>query len=306
MKYFILTYDVESTLIHKNAELLSVARNITDIGLNRVLRMLNDYDIRSTFYFTANYAVNQPNAVRIVKEHGHEIGCHGFSHKRERSFDLLNYKQQYNEIGEAKKTLEDIIGPITSFRSPELRINRYTIKALAESGFKTDSSISSQRFDGPLSLGLRHKIKWLTAPRTPYFLAYESPFRPGDSGILEIPISAAGFPFIGTAMRISSLSIKYLEKYLLWEAEKINKPIVFIFHPHECMSPTEIMRGVDDPITGYKGNFFSEVLRPYLKCRNLNSNSLQLLRAVIERAVDKGFEFITARDFYDIYLNNKK
>jgi hypothetical protein len=38
----------------------------------------------------------------------------------------------------------------------------------------------------------------------------------------------------------------------------------------------------------------------------LNSNSLQLLRAVIERAVDKGLEFITARDFYDIYLNNKK
>lgn len=300
MPYFLLTNDVEYTLIHANIELRSVAQNITDLGIERLLKLYAKHDVRTTFYFTGNFAEAQPQAIELVKRKGHEIGCHGYSHDRTASFDSLGFEKQDSEIMRAKRIIEKVAGPIVSFRSPELRINKDTIKALGKNGFKTDSSIASQRFDGPLSLGFKYKINWLFTPRNPYFLSIESPFKRGNSKILEIPISAALVPYIGSSLRITPSLIKYIEKYLFWEAKKTGKPVVFIFHPHECMSVEEIMNNGTDIVCKGKGNFFSEVLRPKLKCRNLGRRSIDLLETIIVRAKDYGFKFITARELYEL------
>lgn len=302
MPYFLLTNDVEYTLIHANVELRSVAQKITDLGIMRLLELYSKHDVRSTFYFTGNFAEAQPHAIELVKEKGHEIGCHGYSHDRTASFDSLGFEEQHSEIMKAKNAIEKVAGPIVSFRSPELRINKDTIKALSKTEFKTDSSIASQRFDGPLSLGFKYKKNWLFTPRNPYFLSFESPFKRGNSTILEIPISAALVPYIGSSLRISPGIIKYIEKYLFWEARNTGKPIVFIFHPHECMSVEEIMKNGNDVVCTAKGNFFSEVLRPKLKCRNLGIQSIDLLETIIVRAKNYGFTFITARDLYELYI----
>ena len=42
----------------------------------------------------------------------------------------------------------------------------------------------------------------------PYMLSYGSVVREGDSGVLEVPISAFVFPFIGTVMRLGSVYSK--------------------------------------------------------------------------------------------------
>ena len=52
-----------------------------------------------------------------------------------------------------------------------LRINEDTVRALEEAGFKTDSSVSSQRFDGPFTFGAKRKLKWLYAPGKPYMIS---------------------------------------------------------------------------------------------------------------------------------------
>jgi len=64
--------------------------------------------------------------------------------------------------------IESIAGKIESFRAPVLRLNGDTVKALEENGFTSDSSICSQRFDGPFTFGSKKKLKWLFAPRKPY------------------------------------------------------------------------------------------------------------------------------------------
>jgi len=95
-----------------------------------------------------------------------------------------------------------------------LRINEDTVRALEKTGFKTDSSVASQRFDGPFTFGSKKKLKWLLAPRRPYMISYDSVVKEGNSNILEIPISALFIPFIGTTMRISPLVTKMLRKFL--------------------------------------------------------------------------------------------
>jgi hypothetical protein len=62
-------------------------------------------------------------------------------------------------------------------------------------------------------------------------ISHDSVVKSGASNILEIPISAALIPFIGTTMRISSLMTKIVQKYLYRESKRTDKPIVFLFHP---------------------------------------------------------------------------
>jgi peptidoglycan/xylan/chitin deacetylase (PgdA/CDA1 family) len=94
-----------------------------------------------------------------VKGNGHEIGCHGYDHSPEKAFDLLSYEEQVNELKKGKKAIGEVAGGIESFRAPMLRINEATVRALEETGFRSDSSIASQRFDGPLTFGSKKKLK---------------------------------------------------------------------------------------------------------------------------------------------------
>jgi len=196
--YFLVTNDVEEHSIALNRLDVGTAQEVYRKGIPRLLDLYAKYDVQGTFYFTGTFAERIPEALDPVIEHGHELGCHGYSHEITRAFDVLSYQEQVEDLRRAKKAIERIAGTIEAFRAPAARINRDTVKALEETGFRTDSSVSSQRFDGPLSFGSRKKIQWLFAPRLPYHLSYESPFREGDSGILEVPISAYLLAYVGS------------------------------------------------------------------------------------------------------------
>jgi len=283
-----------------NREDSEVAKQIYEAGLPRLLDLYARHDIKCTFYFTGMFAEQSPESVELVKEHGHEIGCHGYDHSPEKAFDLLSYDEQLKELRKAKTAIEGVAGRVESFRAPMLRINEDTVRALEEAGFKTDSSVASQRFDGPLTFGAKRKLKWLYAPRKPYMISYDSVVKSGSSNILEIPISAAIFPFIGTTMRISPFITKILQKYLYHESKKIGKPVVFLFHPNECLDiGNEIVttRRTSNPVE----YLFADVIRHKLKLKNLGQTSLKLLGEVITSAKEFGFEFVSVREYRKLY-----
>jgi len=208
----------------------------------------------------------------------------------------MNLNEQVEYLKKAKAVIESIAGRIRDFRAPALRINENTIKALEKTGFDTDSSIASQRFDGPLTFGSKRKLKWLIAPRSPYHPSYNSIAKKGDSKILEIPISALLFSYIGTTMRVSPLILKILEKVLFAEAVRTEKPMVFLFHPNECLDPEKGIipeRRADNAIE----YIFADVIRNKLKMRNLGANAVNLLDNVIKRAKYSGFEFVTVQEY---------
>jgi hypothetical protein len=289
-----MTNDVESFSIPLNRCERETAQEVYKIGLPRLLGLYSKHDVSATFYFTGEIAEMVPESIDLVKDHGHEIGCHGYSHEVSDAFDVLSYDEQVSALKRAKKAIEPVAGRIESFRAPSLRINSDTAKALQDIGFTSDSSVCPQRFDGPFTFGSKKKLKWLFSPRKSYFLE--------KTGVLEIPISALFCPYIGTTMRVSPSILKLLQKVIFFESKHTNKPVVFLFHPNECLD----LRG--DIIATRRSNnpikhFFADQLRQKLKLRNLGSNALSLMDEVIKTAKKNDFEFITAREYRKKFAN---
>lgn len=288
---FLLTCDVESFSIPLNRCDRETAHQVYHQGLPRLLDLCAKHDIPATFYFTGELVEIVPEALDLVKDHGHEIGCHGFSHEVDRALDILSYEEQLSDLKKAKAIIESVVGSIRSFRAPALRINTDTIKALEETGFLTDSSTCPQRFDGPMTFGSAKKLKWLVAKRKPSYL---------DSGhfILEIPISAFIIPYIGTTMRISPFLTRMLKRSLYFEAKHTQKPVVFLFHPNECLNPSDTIVTTcrtKNPVE----HFFADRVRQQLKLRRLGIPAVELLDEIILNAKQQGFDFCTAIEYRD-------
>jgi len=286
---FLLTFDVESFSIPKNRCDTETAYRVYKEGIPRLLDLCAKHDIPATFFFTGEVAAIVPEALDLVKDHNHEIGCHGYSHEVDRALDLLNYDEQLLEISQAKTLLESVAGTVHAFRAPALRINEDTIKVLEKTGFSSDSSICPQRFDGPFTFGSKKKLKWLISPRKPFFLNQ-------SRSILEIPLSALFFPYIGTTMRISPTVTRMLEKYLYFESRYSEKPIVFLFHPNECLD----FNGYVVPTRRTPNIFqhlFSDRIRQQLKLRRLGLAAINELDKIIVNAKSYGYEFCAIRNY---------
>lgn len=300
--YFLQTTDVELTSIPINLPVPEVAEIILKIGLPRVLDLYSKYDVVSTFFFTGDIVELEPEVIDITKERGHEIGSHGYTHFSTEGFDQFSLERQIGDLEKSKKLLErEGAGNLRSFRSPEARINEDTIKALETCGFKYDSSVCPQRMDGPLSYGFDQKKKWVIALRRPYMMSYSSFISEGSSKIMEIPITSFIFPFIGTTMRINPRIHEILKKLLFFEAKKRHVPIVFLFHPNECIE-TGLTRHIDEKYQGNIRSMFRGNLRTKLKVRNLGLRAINLMGKLLKEAKDYGFEFISIEEYGNLHL----
>jgi len=299
--YFLQTTDVEMATVNGYSPCREMAQRVLRIGLPRVLDLYARFGVVGTFFFTGKIVELEPRVLDLVLERGHEVGCHGYTHYSNEGFDTMTLERQVEYLDRAKRLIEPIAGRITVFRSPELRIGADTVKALEETGFEVDSSVASQRFDGPLSYGTVTKLKWLRAPRRPYRMSRESPFRSGDSKVLEVPVSAFGAPYIGTLMRVSPAVFTSVEKTLMIEAKRTNKPLVFIFHPTECIEEklTNQYSIRDGVLTVLRDGF-----RQRLKQRNLGAAAIGLMERTFTKAVEQGFEFVTVGQYRDIWCRH--
>ena len=82
----------------------------------RILDILDQYNVKITFFVTGNFAAANPDLVREMSERGHEIGNHSWSHP---NFDELNKNEIYSELTRTSDLLESITGkPVKVFRPP--------------------------------------------------------------------------------------------------------------------------------------------------------------------------------------------
>jgi len=289
---FIMTNDVECHSFETNSLDESIPKRVEKEAMPELLALYRKYSVKATFFFTAQFARLSPKTVLMVKKEGHEIACHGYNHRD--YYDVMNYKEQFKILEKSKKIIEDISETeVVSFRAPALRINKYTVRALENTGFKYDSSVASQRFDGPFTSGAFKKLGWILAPRKPYYLSYTNPFKKGQSSILELPISALIWPFIGTHMRLNPFITKQIQKLLMKESKITRKPLVFLFHPNECLE-------FKKKSTIRRGNWFCDNIRHGLKMKNLGKNSLKLLELVIKMAKKNNFNFFTVNAYKSV------
>ncbi|MEA3541347.1 MAG: polysaccharide deacetylase family protein [Pseudomonadota bacterium] len=301
-KYFLFTTDVETTSIVNHCLSDETGALVANEAIPKILDIYKKYNICSTFFVTGYFAEKFPQAVKLIYDNGHEIGCHGYSHQHTLSFDSMPLAKQITHLKKAKSILENIISDeIASFRSPALRTNRDTVNALIESGFKYDSSIASQRFDFFLSFGSKEKRKWLKAPRSPFEASKESLAKEGKSGIIEFPVSAFIMPYIGTTMRIFPKISKILRYFLARESSHKKKPINFLIHPIELIEEKAKTQNIERRHKSVVNYLFKDKLRHHLKLKNLGDNAVNLLIDQIDYFKSKNYEFITLKEYWSLY-----
>lgn len=295
MKVF-FTNDVEHTSV-SGAVWGRIAKQVDEEGLPRLLELYDKYEVRSTFFVLGQLAELKPNIVKQIVAHGQEVGSHGYQHDYRCAFDVMSLEEQITELRQSKDLLEQIGGQeVISFRAPALRVNSDTPVALREAGFKYDSSVAPQRMDAFMSLGANKK-QWLKAPRSIYETAVDNLAREGESGIIEVPVSSYGAPYIGTVMRIAPHSLTPIIRSLLyWESKRKDTPISFLYHPSEAVQEIEEEYTPQHRAKSKLGYLLSDVLRAKIKLKNLDHRALTLLEQELDYWSKRGGEFCMVKD----------
>lgn len=297
-KYCLITNDVETTSVYFNRLNPETGYKVWKEGMPLLLDLYAKYNIRSTFFFCMDIVKLYPDVVKMIIPYGHEVASHGFSHEVTESFDTMPYMKQLQHLVQSKKMLEDISGQeVASFRAPALRFNKHTSVALAEAGYKIDSSVPSQRFDFFLSFGTIKKLKWMLAPRQPYRSHPNNLTRKGNSPIMEIPLSACIFPYIGTTMRIMPGFTKIQRRILHMESCLTSKPLVFNIHPNEFIDESMQPRTINRRARNFITYFFADMIRSHLKVKNLGPKAVPLFIDFIDFYENHQYRFTTIKDY---------
>jgi peptidoglycan-N-acetylglucosamine deacetylase len=297
-KHCLLTNDVETTSIWFNCLRTETGYKVWKEGMPILLDIYEKYNIKTTFFFCMDIVKIYPDIVNMVVPYGHEVASHGYSHDVNEAFDTMSYKKQLQHLVLSKKILEDISGQeVISFRAPALRVNKFTPVALAEAGYKIDSSVPSQRFDFFLSFGAINKMKWILAPRKPYYTKPDDLTKKGEGSILEIPLSASLFPYVGTTMRLMP-GVTKIQRYMLnYETRVTFKPVVFNIHPNEFIDESGTPRLISRRSNNFITYLLTDIIRSQLKVRNLGPKAVPLFLDLLDFYSKREYSFTTMKDY---------
>lgn len=204
-----------------------------------VLAVLDDHDVRGTFFVLGWVAERYPSLVRTIAEAGHEIGCHSYHHPVIHELEPDEFDE---DLERAVGAISEATGePVISYRAPSFSVTRempWFFETLAKRGIEIDSSICpAVRHDGGHS-GFGERTELVDTPH-------------GD--LREVPVSTYR---IGPS-RLGSLGGGYFRFFPLFltsrqldRMEEEARSGVFYMHPYDIdpdqprrrMSPTAYFR----------------------------------------------------------------
>jgi peptidoglycan/xylan/chitin deacetylase (PgdA/CDA1 family) len=108
-------------------------------GLPRILDVLDEFDVRATFYVPGRTAERHPDEIAALARTAHELGHHGHTHR----FPCdLGEAEQRAEVADGSRALEAVTGRAPrGYRAPGWELTRATLDALGAAGFAYDSSL---------------------------------------------------------------------------------------------------------------------------------------------------------------------
>jgi polysaccharide deacetylase family protein (PEP-CTERM system associated) len=191
---------------------------------NVVLSLFAERNVKATFFVLGWVAERHPQIVRQIHAQGHEIACHGYSHR-------LVFRQSPQEFKsetlKSKQIIEDAAGvAVLGYRASTYSIVSsclWALDVLVEAGFKYDSSIFPVRHDVygiPGSQTVPHKLR-----------------TPQGAELVEFPLTAADL--VGAKLPVAGGGYFRLFPYALshWGLSQMNNraraPFVFYLHPWE-------------------------------------------------------------------------
>lgn len=172
------------------------------VATERILKLLDEFDARATFFILGSVAEAEPELVRLIAAGGHEIASHGWSH---RLIHQLTPDQFRDELLKTEEVLHFQTGcfPV-GFRAPQWSVSELTPwvhEILAERGYLYDSSLTPLPFIGDRK-GLRVPFRIKTAAGS----LWEFPPLVTPTWFGNLPTGGGwGFRFFPTALVIDTI-----------------------------------------------------------------------------------------------------
>jgi peptidoglycan/xylan/chitin deacetylase (PgdA/CDA1 family) len=110
-------------------------------GAPMFLDLLAHEGITGTFFCTGDVARRYPASMHRIVADGHELGCHGDTHRR---FGAMTEAEAQAEI-EASSAVLRGFGEVTSFRAPNLDMPTAYLPLLTARGYDLDSSVGAYK-----------------------------------------------------------------------------------------------------------------------------------------------------------------
>ena len=193
----------------------------------RILDMLDEFQVKGTFFILGWVAEREPELVREISHRGHEVACHGYGHELVYAIGPEAFR---TDVRRAKQLLEDISGVhVAGYRAPSYSITKKSLWALdilVEEGFQYDSSIFPVYHD---TYGMPD------APRYPHTINTSA------GPIQEFPLTTYPIKVLGMEYRMPIAGGGYLRllpaSFIAKAFSNLNKierqPAVLYFHPWE-------------------------------------------------------------------------
>ena len=193
----------------------------------RILDMLDEFQVKGTFFILGWVAEREPELVREIGRRGHEVACHGYGHELIYAIGPEAFRA---DVRRAKQFLEDISGlHVAGYRAPSYSITKKSLWALdilVEEGFQYDSSIFPVYHD---TYGMPD------APRHPHTINTSA------GPIQEFPLTTYSINLLGMKYRMPIAGGGYLRllpaSFIAKAFNNLNKlerqPAVLYFHPWE-------------------------------------------------------------------------
>lgn len=191
--------------------------------LPRLLDLLDERDVKATFFVLGWLAEREPETVRRIARRGHEIASHGWAH---RLVHLLEPEDFRASVRRSRSELEDLCGvPVTGYRAPSFSIvpgTEWALEILAEEGYEYDSSV--------VPTSVHPSYGYPDGQRDPHW------WDDREGGLVEVPPSTVRFGGMslpaGGGAYFRFLPYAFIRAGFR-QAEERGMPATFYIHPWE-------------------------------------------------------------------------
>ena len=199
-----------------------------------LLDLLRERRIKATFFVVGEVVQRHPRLMEAVISRGHEVACHGMSHRPLWEMTADELRSELHEFAGALSTVAPNV-KVVGFRAPTFSLDnrtRWALGVLAEFGFRYDSSIFPVRtplygVDG--------------CPLTPYRPSSKDVTIAANAGTLvEFPMSI----WTWANLRVPVCGGFYLRAlpfgFIRFSLQQINqrRPFAIYIHPWEILPDT--------------------------------------------------------------------
>lgn len=120
--------------VQRNDDRLSLTFNCAwnDDDIDSILKTLDAYDVKCTFFIVGEWAQKYPESVKLIASHGHETANHSYAHDH---YSKWSKEQILSDIEKCDALLDGLTGERpTLFRAAYGEYNDTVVQACDESG----------------------------------------------------------------------------------------------------------------------------------------------------------------------------